>query len=153
MQRAVDSETQESFTAVSESLIRHGRFAEGLAAAERTRALDPLSVNAQIAVGTASPAAGLHDRAVEEFRQALAMGPVTARAFPSRVTYIAMGRLSDAIRELEIATRPREDHNTRFEAFLGYAYALAGRGDDAREILKSSNSTVPSSTSRRSALH
>ena len=47
LQRAVDSEKQESFTAVSESLIRHGRFAEGLAAAERTRALDPLSVNAQ----------------------------------------------------------------------------------------------------------
>jgi len=128
---------QESFTAVSESLIRHGRFAEGLAAAERTRALDPLSVNAQIAVGTASLAAGLHDRAVEEFRQALAMGPATgAVRFHLGVTYIAMGRLSDAIRELEIATRSREDHQTRFEAILGHAYALAGRGHDARAILK-----------------
>jgi len=137
LQRAVDSEKQESFTAVSESLIRHGRFAEGLAAAERTRALDPLSVNAQIAVGTASLAAGLHDRAVEEFRQALAMGPATgAVRFHLGVTYIAMGRLSDAIRELEIATRSREDHQTRFEAILGHAYALAGRGHDARAILK-----------------
>jgi TolB-like protein/DNA-binding winged helix-turn-helix (wHTH) protein/tetratricopeptide (TPR) repeat protein len=137
LQRAVDSEKREGFTAVSESLIRHGRLAEGLAAAERTRALDPLSVNAQIAVGTASLAAGLHDRAVEEFRQALAMGPATgAVRFHLGVTYIAMGRLSDAIRELEIATRSREDHQTRFEGILGHAYALAGRGHDARAILK-----------------
>ena len=94
-------------------------------------------MNAQVAVGTASLAAGLLDRAVEEFRKALAMGPATGGVrFHLGVTYIALGRLPEAIRELEIATRSREDHNTRFEGILGHAYALAGRGHDAREILK-----------------
>ena len=137
LQHAVDLNSGEGFTAVSESLIRQGRFAEGLAAAERTRALDPLSVFAQVAVGTASLAAGLHDRAVEEFQQALAMGPATGGVrFHLGVTYTAMGRFPEAIRELEIATRLREDHQTRFEAMLGHAYAAAGRRQDARAILK-----------------
>jgi len=44
-----------------------------------------------------------------------------------------MGRLNDAITELETAA---SKGNPRFQAYLGYAYAKAGRPLDARKTLK-----------------
>jgi TolB-like protein len=124
-------------TLLSVPLARRGRFEEGLAAAERGRRLDPLSVQAQLAVGTAARKAGQHDRAIEEFRRALVMSPGLARVhFQLGVTFVAIGRLDEAIRDLEIAARPSPAHNPRFEAYLGYAYAAAGRTQDARAVLK-----------------
>ena len=43
---------------------------------------------------------------------------------------------ADAIRDLEIASRQATGHNSRMEAHLGYAYAVAGRARDARAVLK-----------------
>ncbi len=48
-------------------------------------------------------------------------------AFTIGVTLVAMGRPADAIPELDIAARPAQGHNSRIEAYLGYAYAAAGR--------------------------
>ena len=105
--------------------------------AERGRKLDPLSVNAQVTVGTAYRAAGEYDRAIRELRRALEMSPANTRVqFQIGVTLVAMGRPADAIRELEIAARPAQGHNSRVEAYLGYAYAAAGRAEDARQVLK-----------------
>jgi Flp pilus assembly protein TadD len=44
--------------------------------------------------------------------------------------------LNDAIRELETAARSAQGDNPRFKAYLGYAYAAAGRPLDARRILE-----------------
>ena len=44
--------------------------------------------------------------------------------------------MDDAVRELEVAARPSDVHNSRMEAYLGYAYAAAGRTDDARKVLR-----------------
>ena len=118
-------------------LIRAGRFADAITAAEQSRRLDPLSVNAAVSVGTAYHAAGNYDRALEEFRHALTLSPGNARVrYQFGVTYIAMKRFDDAIREFELAVRVPHGHNSRFEAYLGYAYAAAGRARDARAILK-----------------
>jgi TolB-like protein/DNA-binding winged helix-turn-helix (wHTH) protein/tetratricopeptide (TPR) repeat protein len=118
------------------SLIRRGRFEEAVAAAERGRKLDPLSLNAQMAVGTAYGAARQYDRAINELRRALEMSPGRNRVhFQLGVTFLAMGRLDDAIRELEAAARTPQGHNSRMEAYLGYAYAAAGRTHDARKVL------------------
>ena len=128
---------EEFSSAVIESLIRHGRFAEALAAAERALRLDPLSINAQIAAGNAERAAGRYDRAIVALRRALGMLPGNTRAhFQLGVTFVKMGRMDDAIRELELAARPSSVHNSRMEAYLGYAYAAAGRTRDARQVLK-----------------
>jgi TolB-like protein/DNA-binding winged helix-turn-helix (wHTH) protein/tetratricopeptide (TPR) repeat protein len=124
-------------SAISNSLIRRGRFQEAIAAAEHGRKLDPLSVNAQVTVGTACRAAGEYDRAIRELRRALEMGPPNNWVqFEIGVTLVAMGRPADAIRELEIAARPAQGHNSRVEAYLGYAYAAARRAEDARLVLK-----------------
>jgi TolB-like protein/DNA-binding winged helix-turn-helix (wHTH) protein len=124
-------------SAISNSLIRRGRFQEAIAAAEHGRKLDPLSVNAQVTVGTACRAAGEYDRAIRELSRALEMGPPNNWVqFEIGVTLVAMGRPADAIRELEIAARSAQGHNSKVEAYLGYAYAAAGRAEDARRVLK-----------------
>ncbi|HXG56631.1 MAG TPA: tetratricopeptide repeat protein, partial [Vicinamibacterales bacterium] len=125
-------------SAITNSLIRRGRSEEAIAVAERGRRLDPLSVGAQVAVGTAYRAAGQYDRAINELRQALKMSPTLPQRVHSQlgVTFVTMGRYVDAIHELEIAARPAPTHNPRIEAYLGYAYAAAGRIDDARAVLK-----------------
>jgi len=121
---------------VIESLVRHRRFAAAVAAAERALKLDPLSINARLAVGIAERAAGRYDHAIGEFRKALELSPGHTNAhFQIGVTFVAMGRMDDAIRELELAARPSAVHNSRMEAYLGYAYAAAGRTDDARAVL------------------
>jgi Flp pilus assembly protein TadD len=56
--------------------------------------------------------------------------------FQLGTTFTAMNRMDDAIRELQIAARPAHGHNSRIEAYLGYAYAAAGRTRDARAVLK-----------------
>jgi tetratricopeptide (TPR) repeat protein len=92
-----------------------------------------------VTVGTACRAAGEYDRAIRELRRALEMSPPNNWVqFEIGVTLVAMGRNADAIRELEIAVRsaPAQGHNSRVEAYLGYAYAAAGRAEDARKVLK-----------------
>jgi TolB-like protein/DNA-binding winged helix-turn-helix (wHTH) protein len=123
-------------SALSAALRRQGRFEDAVVAAERARKLDPLSTSAQIAVGTAYRAAGQYDRSIQELRRALAMSPTLPRThFQLGVTLMAMGRYAEAIPEIAIAARPATGHNTRVEGYLGYAYAAAGRTNDARAVL------------------
>jgi tetratricopeptide (TPR) repeat protein len=117
-------------------LIRRGRFADALAQAERARSRDPLSFTAQMNVGTVYRAAGQHDQALVEFNRALAMNRDRGRGhFQLGITYAAMNRLDDAIRELETAARLPRQLSSRIEVYLGHAYARAGRPFDARRIL------------------
>jgi TolB-like protein/DNA-binding winged helix-turn-helix (wHTH) protein/Tfp pilus assembly protein PilF len=135
--RAAELRAPSEDPSMGTSLIRQGRFAEAVAGAERARKLDPLSFPAQMNVASAYRAAGQHDRAVAEFRRALEMSPGNKRTyFQLGATYVAMGRLEDAIRELEATRSPPPGRNWRFEAYLGYAYAVAGRALDARRILQ-----------------
>jgi TolB-like protein/DNA-binding winged helix-turn-helix (wHTH) protein/Tfp pilus assembly protein PilF len=122
---------------ISSSLRRRGRFDEAIAMAERGRQLDPLSLQAQVAVGTAYRAAGQHERALHELRRALAMSPTRPLVhFQMGVTFVKMGRFAEAIPELEMAARSERNHILRHEAYLGYAYAAAGRAAEARAVLK-----------------
>ena len=87
-------------------------------------------------MATAYRAAGQHERAIAEFRRALDMKRDPSRAhFQLGATYVAMGRIDDAIRELEAAVPSHQEPDSRFEAYLGYAYAAGGRPLDARRVL------------------
>ena len=119
-----------------QGLIRARRIDEALAEAERVRKLDPRSFNAHINVAVARRASGQFDRAISELRRALEMHPGRARGhFQLGVTLVFMGRPQDAIPELERANNSPPEGNPRFQAYLAYAYAAAGRPVDARRLL------------------
>ena len=118
------------------AMIRNGRIAEAIAAAERARQRDPLSFGAQVTVATAYRAAGQHDRAIAELRRALEITPGSARAFfQLGVTYVLMGRFHDAIREFDMAMQLLPGRNPRFEAYRAYAYAKTEQPLETRRIL------------------
>ncbi len=117
-------------------LIQSGQFALAIAQAERGRRLDPLSFAAAVNLASAFRAARQYDRAIAEYRNALEITPRMPRGhFQLGVTYVFMGRLKEAIHELETAVE-LSSGNSRFEAYLAYAYAAAGRPLDARRIVK-----------------
>jgi len=117
-------------------LIRQGRIAEAIAAAELARQRDRLSFAAQVNVAIAYRAAGQHDRAIAELRRALEIIPGASRAlFQLGVTYVLMGRSDDAIREFDATMQSLPGRNPRFDAYRAYAYAMTGRPLDARRIL------------------
>jgi tetratricopeptide (TPR) repeat protein len=135
--RALSSYYAESRSAGVPALIRNGRFDEAIAVTERARKNDPLSFNAWINVATAHRAAGQYDQAVAGIRRALEISPRHPRGhFQLGVTFMFMGRLNDAIGELETAIRSSQGGQTRFQAYLGYMYAAADRPLDARKVLK-----------------
>jgi tetratricopeptide (TPR) repeat protein len=134
--RELSGGSDEASAAANLSLIRNGRFADALAEAERARAGDPLSIGAQINLGSAYRATGQHDRAIAEFRRALEMNRESSRVhFQLGVTYIAMANIDAAITALEAAVRSSRERDAKLEAYLAYAYAVAGRPTDARKIL------------------
>ena len=55
--------------------------------------------------------------------------------FQLGATFAIMGRLDAAIPELELAAS-EGGHNSRVEAYLGYAYAAVGRTQDAHAMLQ-----------------
>ncbi|PYR61552.1 MAG: hypothetical protein DMF91_09520 [Acidobacteria bacterium] len=117
-------------------LLRKGRFEEAIANAEHSLKLDPLSFGAHLGLAAVYRAAGDYDRAVATIRHALETLPAQPRGhFQLAVTFMFMGRTNDAIGELETAVKSSQGGNARFEAYLGYAYAAAGRPVDARRIL------------------
>jgi DNA-binding winged helix-turn-helix (wHTH) protein/Flp pilus assembly protein TadD len=121
-----------------QGLIRARRIDEALAEAERVRTLDSRSFNAHINVAVARRASGQFDRAISELQRALELYPGQSRGhFQLGVTFVLMGRPQDAIPELERACNASPEGNPRFEAYLAYAYAAAGRPLDARRILRS----------------
>jgi tetratricopeptide (TPR) repeat protein len=87
-------------------------------------------------VGTVYRAAGQHEHALVEFRRAFDMNHDRSRAhFQLGVTYVAMRRLDDAIRELEATARLPRQLSSQIETYVGYSYASAGRRADARRIV------------------
>ncbi|MBI2221422.1 MAG: protein kinase [Acidobacteria bacterium] len=112
----------------------HGRMAESIAASERARTLDPLSVLLNVAVGQQYFLARDYDRALAQFQHALEMDPNAAVARWSLAwVYLQQRRFDDAIRELEKVLNLTGEE---FLPWLGYAYALARVEEKARGVLE-----------------
>jgi len=119
------------------SLIRLGRYHDATAEAERALRQDPLSFGAQVNLGLARRAGGDYDGAVAALRRAIENASSQPRGhFQLGITLVAMGRLHEGIAELETAAASSRGHTSRFKAYLGYGYAMAGRRTDAQTILR-----------------
>jgi TolB-like protein/DNA-binding winged helix-turn-helix (wHTH) protein/Flp pilus assembly protein TadD len=117
-------------------LLAMGRTDEGLAEMKRAVELDPLSLSTRWSFGYLLSLAGRYDQAAAEFRKILELDP--SRDLPHiylGAIDVQTGDLAGAIRELETAVNLGEGENPRAVAYLGYAYALAGRRTDAQNQL------------------
>ena len=108
-----------------------GRFDEAISEMEKAQQLDPRSPAARTDLGRAFYFARQPGLAIEHYRKALELDPGFLQAhYLLGLAYVQQGQPEEAIREIQQATAGTPS------AWLGYAYAQAGRTDDARRVLK-----------------
>ena len=114
-------------------LASQGRFDEAVVEIERAQKLDPLSVSIMTDIGDIHLWAGRYDQAIAHAREALELEPDYAVAHNVLgMALLKQQRTAEAIGELEQAARLED--LPRMLSTLGYAYAVAGRSDDALRI-------------------
>ncbi len=119
------------------SLLRDlGKNDEALAEIRKAQALHPLSAVIQVNIGVRLYHAGRYDEALVEADKALNLSPDFLRAYEMRGRiFLAQNKLQVAIAEFEKVQKKTGD--TPFAlGNLGYAYALAGRTNEGRQILE-----------------
>lgn len=128
-------------------LSTHGRLAEALAENERACALDPLSIVHNSCVAQQYYFARDYDRAVVRLQRTLDLDPNSSGVhWFFAFVYLEQQRFDEAIGELQRAMALMG--SDEYQPWLAYAYALAGRRDEARTTLdrlveKSTTSYVP----------
>jgi TolB-like protein/DNA-binding winged helix-turn-helix (wHTH) protein/Flp pilus assembly protein TadD len=117
------------------SLVSAGRFDEAVAEASKAQHADPLSLFINAGTGWISFLARDYDRAIAECTRTIAMEPGFAPAHVYRgMAYEQKGMFDEAIADLE-AARDSEGRPS-FSGALGHAYAVAGRKEEARTLLR-----------------
>jgi TolB-like protein/Tfp pilus assembly protein PilF len=113
-----------------------GRFNEGVAEAVRARELDPLSLPLNNALAGRLLAAGRYDEALRQVQTTLELDNHFAPAHQTLGwVYLHGAKQDDAIREFQNALELAGAADTDIQLDLGFAYAVAGRPDEARRIL------------------
>ena len=127
------SETHHGYALFLSAAGRHGEAVEHIRLAEQ---LDPLSLPLKVNVGAVYQQARLYDRALEQFRHALAVEPELNS--DNRVdigsTLVLMGRCPEGLAELRGAARA-EEANLYYERRLAWGYALCGAREAAERLL------------------
>ncbi len=117
-------------------LMYVGRFEEGIAEAKRARDLDPLSLTVNNALAGRLLVAGRVDEALEQLRKTLDMDPHFAPAHQTLGwAYLNQGKHQEAIHEFQQALQLGGTNDTDLIQDLGFAYAAAGKPEEARKIL------------------
>lgn len=108
-----------------------GRFDEAISEMEKAQQLDPRSPATRTDLGRAFYFARQPGLAIEHYRKALELDPGFLQAhYLLGLAQVQQGKPEEAIRQIQQATAGTPS------AWLGYAYAQAGRTDDARRVLK-----------------
>jgi len=112
------------------------RWVESAAEAKKAVDLEPLSAQFRMVLGVTLYQMRLYDKAVEEFKKTIEMDPTF---FPSHFflgwwTYPEMAMFEQAFAEAQKAIELTGGASIT-KASLGYAYAMAGRAEEARKIL------------------
>ena len=115
-------------------LLRLGRFDEALAGIKRAMELEPYSLQRHQNLGQVFYYARQYDQALEQGRILLELDPKDGQGF--WLAYLHKGMYEEAIAELrkEVAGR-----SNPVSVHLGYAYAVAGKRDEAQEMLDKLN--------------
>lgn len=112
-----------------------GRNEEAIRASRQAKKLDPLSLFTNVSLGWAYYFARDYERAVEQGRKALELEPRFDFAYwIIGVALAQQGRMDESINALNQAVLLTGGGLT-FEAHLGYAYALSGKREEARQVL------------------
>ncbi len=112
------------------------RLEEALAEAEEAKRLDPVSPAAHSNLASILWFAGLYERSIEQVHETLELNPGYSREYEDLGRcHEQMGALDRAIEAFEKAVSA-EKHAFGALASLAYAYALAGREDEATKILR-----------------
>jgi len=113
-----------------------GRHEEAIQQITRAQEIDPLSLSVGAAVGRVFHFARQYERAIEQFERTLEMDPNFAEGhFDLGLTYMQELRYEEAIAEFKCAI-DLSGGRTLMRAILGRAYAMSGRTDEARAILR-----------------
>ena len=115
-----------------------GRGDEAAAEAERALDLNPYSYAQTAQFGLALYWGRRYDRAIEQFRNVLSRVPEQVVPFPI-ITFLAMaylqkGMVDEAISEIQKGRTLLRD-SPDLLAFLGYSYAVAGKREEAEEVI------------------
>jgi TolB-like protein len=118
------------------SLYSRARFAEASRAVERALALDPQSTYVKMNVGYLLYVSRQYDRALEVYSDAIrADSNAIVRALRGPV-YVQLGRFEEGIADLEFVAELLGERNLIPAAYLGFAYARAGRRSDAEQVIR-----------------
>ena len=116
-------------------LARMGRFDEAIREVKRRQELDPLSLGANVDVGSVLHMARRDDEAIPWFRRVLDMDPTFPRAhWGLGLALVELKRYDDAIAELRQAVDLSS--GGVMLGSLGYACAVANRRAEALEIVR-----------------
>jgi len=112
-----------------------GQHEKAIRACLHAQKVEPLSLFANVSLGWAYYFARQYDRAVEQHRKALEMDPQFTFAYLNLgMARAQQNRLDEAIEAIQQA-QTHSGGGLTFKAHLGYAFALAGRRDEAERIL------------------
>jgi TolB-like protein/DNA-binding winged helix-turn-helix (wHTH) protein/Flp pilus assembly protein TadD len=113
-----------------------GRFEDGISEAKRARELDPLSLPINNALAGRLLAGSHYDEALRQVQETLELDAHFAPAHQTLAwIYLHSGKKEEAIREFQNALQLSGTGDTDLELDLGFAYAVTGKRDEAREIL------------------
>lgn len=119
-------------------LMAAGRNDEAVSEIRHAAELDPLFASLRADVGTVYSCAGRHEEAIEQLKHATELNPdydvpYTALGF----AYLRKGMYSEAVANMEkaLALEKEDRYLPLHNVDLAYAYAAAGRKNDARKLL------------------
>jgi TolB-like protein/DNA-binding winged helix-turn-helix (wHTH) protein/Flp pilus assembly protein TadD len=117
-------------------LMYMGRFEDGISEARRARDLDPLSLPLNNALAGRLLVASRYDEALAQVQKTLELNPNFAPAHQTLGwAYLHRGKREEAILEFRKALQLSGTDDADLVLDLGFAYATAGNGQEARRIL------------------
>jgi len=121
----------------SDMLLARGNFEKALQELEKARELDPLSPIINVDIGLVYYYEHDYDRSIDYLKQ---MADRFPDFYPAREhlawAYTQKKMYKEAIAEYQKANALSQGSNTMVTATMAYTYALSGKKDEARKILK-----------------